>query len=438
MTLLVISPDYASHLYPLATLAGAWRDAGERVVVATGPATDAVVRSFGYERAHLQLGRGSNPGVIRAEEQPPGEDDALRGFFEATREGAVAALSFQARARGDDLLWNAVGVGRAVHDLVEQTRPTAVLVDHLAFGARLGLVSAGVPHADVVLGHPSALTVGDEVYGYPPAWPSGLDPDGAALAELRALCVDVRDAFTAQWNAALAELDPAGAPSADAFAETGDLLLLNYPGRLHDPQRTALLPAHTFLGSAVREEPRDAEVEAWLAADDRPVVYVSLGSFLSARADVLAVIAQALRPLDVRVALTTGSAPRSALGPLPGEWLVREFLPQVQLLGRSAVAVTHGGNNSVTEALTAGVPLLVLPLSTDQFAGAAGVEQAGVGSCLDPNAATAQDVRDAVEALLGPGGARLAATELGTALREVPGARRAHAAVSARWPSQDG
>jgi zeaxanthin glucosyltransferase len=435
VTLLVISPDYASHLYPLATLAGAWRDAGDRVVVATGPATDSVVRSFGYERAHLQLGRGSNPGVIRAEEQPPGEDDALRGFFEATREGAVAALAFQARARGEDLLWNAVGVGRAVHDLVEQTRPTAVLVDHLAFGARLGLVSAGVPHADVVLGHPSALTVGDEVYGYPTAWPRCLDPDSAALAELRALCVDVRDAFTAQWNAALAELDPAAAPSADAFAERGDLLLLNYPGRLHDPRRTSLLPAHTFLGSAVRAEPRDAEVETWLAADDRPVVYVSLGSFLSARADVLAVIAQALRPLDVRVALATGSAPRSALGPLPGKWLVREFLPQVRLLARSAVAVSHGGNNSVTEALTAGVPLLVLPLSTDQFAGAAAVEGGGVGLCLDPNAATPDDIHGAVQALLSPQGARAAAVELGADLREVPGARRAHAAVSARWPS---
>ena len=66
MTLLVISPDYASHLYPLATLATAWRDAGERVVVATGTATDALVTAFGYEREHLQLGRGSNPGVIRA------------------------------------------------------------------------------------------------------------------------------------------------------------------------------------------------------------------------------------------------------------------------------------------------------------------------------------------------------------------------------------
>ena len=290
MTLLVISPDYASHLYPLATLATAWHDAGERVVVATGPATDAVVREFGFERVHLQLGRGSNRGVIRAEEQPPGEDDALRGFFEATRRGAVDALCFQARARGDDLLWNAVGVGRAVHDLVEELRPDTVLVDHLAFGARLGLVSARVPHADVVLGHPSALTVADEVYGYPPAWPRCIDPEAGALAELRSLCRGVRDTFTAQWNAALAELDPQAPPSTDAFAETGDLLLLNYPGQLHEAERTALLPPHTFLGSAVRQEACDAEVEAWLVADDRPVVYVSLGSFLSARADVLAVI----------------------------------------------------------------------------------------------------------------------------------------------------
>ena len=52
MTLLIISPDYASHLLPLATLGTAWRDAGERVVVATGPATAAIVESFGFERVN--------------------------------------------------------------------------------------------------------------------------------------------------------------------------------------------------------------------------------------------------------------------------------------------------------------------------------------------------------------------------------------------------
>ena len=429
MTLLVISPDYASHLYPLATLATAWQAEGERVVVATGAATDAVVRAFGYDREHLQLGRGSNPGVIRAEEQPPGEDDALRGFFDATRRGAVAALEFQARARGDDLLWNAVGVAREVQAIVDRVKPDAVIVDHLAFGARLGLVGAQVPHADVVLGHPTALTVGDEVYGHPPTWPRAMRPADEELADLRVLCEGVRDTFTAQWNAALKDLRPSAQPSRDAFAETGDLLLLNYPAALHEPERTALLPPHTFLGSAVREEPRDAQVEAWLAADEGSVVYVSLGSFLSARSDVLALIADALRRLDVRVALATGSAPVEELGPLPQAWLVREFLPQVRLLAASSVAVTHGGNNSVTEALTAGVPLLVLPFSTDQFAGAAAIERTGVGVCLDPNATTSGDIADAVRHLLAPGGARSAAAAIGEGLREVPGPQRARAAV---------
>ena len=186
----------------------------------------------------------------------------------------------------------------------------------------------------------------------------------------------------------------------------------------------------------MREEPRDAEVEAWLAREARPVVYVSLGSFLSARSDVLAAVAEALRGLDVRVALATGSAPLEALGPLPPEWLVRAFLPQVRLLAHSAVAVSHGGNNSVTEALTAGVPLLVLPLSTDQFAGAAAVERCGVGLCLDPNATTPGGIREAVRNLLSDRSIRDAAAELGTSLREVPGAQRAHDAVSATWAAR--
>lgn len=431
MTLLVISPDYASHLFPLATLATAWRDAGERVVVATGPATDALVRGFGMERVDLRLGRGSNPGVIRAEEQPRGEDDALRGFFAATRLGAVPTLAFQARARRDDLLWDPIETAWRVVDVVEQVRPDHIVVDHLAFSARLALVAAGMRHADVVLGHPSALVVGEEeVYGLPPAWPAGMEPDAAELDALRALCEEVRDRFTADWNAALTTIDPAASPSADAFAEAGDVLLLNYPGELHEPARTRQLGRHAFLGSSVREEPPDAEVERWLGSSDAPVVYVSLGSFLSVRSDVLARVAEALRGLDVRVAMATGSTSPRDLGQLPDPWLVRPVLPQVTLLHHAALAVTHGGNNSVTEALTAGVPLLVLPLSTDQFAGAAALERTGLGEVCDPNAASPGRLQEAAHRLLAPDSGR--DTQLRTLRHDLvasPGPQRARAAL---------
>jgi MGT family glycosyltransferase len=236
----------------------------------------------------------------------------------------------------------------------------------------------------------------------------------------------VRDTFTAEWNGALHQLEPAAPQSPDAFAETGDVLLLNYPEELHDPQRTRLLPPHAFLGSAVRDEPRDDEVEAWLARSTEPIVYVSLGSFLSVRSDVLARVADALRGLDVRVALASGSAPCADLGPLPDSWLVREVLPQVTLLRHAVLAVSHGGNNSVTESLTAGVPLLLLPLSTDQFAGAAAVEEHGLGEALDPNAASPDEIRAAALRLLGLGAESLRHLRgLGASLTAVPGAQRA-------------
>ena len=438
MTLLIISPDYASHLLPLATLGAAWAAAGERVVVATGPATDAIVRRFGFEREELQLGRGSNPGVIRAQDQPTGEDEALRGFFDATRLGAVPTLAFQAAARGNDLLWEPLRVAREVQRVVERVRPDHVIVDHLAFSARLSLSGNGVRHADVVLGHPTALTVGDEVYGYPPAWPSCLSPDPHDLADLRRRCEGVRDAFTAQWNDALAALDPAAPASEDTFAETGDVLLLNYPGELHPPERTALLGRHAFLGSAVRAEEPDAEVDAWLARDGAPIVYVSLGSFLSVRADVLARVAEALRGLDIRVALAAGSTPRAALGPVPSSWLVRAELPQVTILRDAVLAVSHGGNNSVTEALTAGVPLMLLPLSTDQFAGAAALETAGLGEALDPNVATPADLRAAAARLLSLAPeATNRLMRLSAALTRAPGAERARASLLEARTVQD-
>jgi MGT family glycosyltransferase len=191
------------------------------------------------------------------------------------------------------------------------------------------------------------------------------------------------------------------------------------------------VPGGVFLGSAVRTEPEDAEVEAWLALHDGPFVYVSFGSFLSARADVLARVVDALRRTGVRAALATGSADPAALSPLPADWLVRPFLPQVRLLRAAAAAVTHGGNNSVTEALTAGVPAVVLPFSTDQFAGAAALEAHDLAEVLAPNDATPEQLAAALDRVLAPSGPRRESLgDLARSLQAEPGPLRAFRALT--------
>jgi len=142
------------------------------------------------------------------------------------------------------------------------------------------------------------------------------------------------------------------------------------------------------------------------------------------RGDVLARVLAALAGLGLRAAVAIGSADRAELGELPGDWLVREFLPQVQLLSKAAAAVTHGGNNSVTEAMTHGVPLLVLPFSTDQFAGAAALERTGFGVSLAPNTATVDELRAGMQRVLELPRGGLDA--LSASLLETPGRERAY------------
>ena len=420
MRLLVVTPDYASHWFPLSAVAAAARARGADVVVATGPALRARVEADGFRWLSLRMSRGSNAGIAGRDDP----DDDLRAFFAATRRGMVATLRQQADARGDDLLWEPSRVAGDVLRLLDEVRPDAVVVDHLAFSTTLALRAAGRPFTTFVPGHPTQLPVAGEVYGFPTAWPAAVDAsvDGEALRALRARCEDVRDAFTERYNRALRVLSRDAEPVPDAFAAHGTDVLYNSPAVLHPPARTGSLPdRHAFLGSCVRDEAPDAVTSAWLARRAaEPFVYVSFGTFLSARDDVLHRVVTGLRTLGVDVAMATGSADPGVLGALPPAWLVAPSLLQVPLVRRATAVVTHGGNNTVTETLDAGAPMVVLPFSTDQFAIAADLQRTGLGIALDPNAATAADVAGALAAITSSGPGAVAAA-IGRRIRDHPG-----------------
>src|SRR5215469_3529847 len=97
-------------------------------------------------------------------------------------------------------------------------------------------------------------------------------------------------------------------------------------------------------------------------------------------------------PVNLLIALGFDQDP-ARLGPLPPHVRVQPTLPQVALLPRSAVLVTHGGFNSVKEALAEGVPLVIVPIAGDQPYCASRSQALGVGRVIGPAERTAAAVR---------------------------------------------
>ena len=380
MTLLVISPDFASHYEPLAVLAGAAARRGHRVIVATGDAMRPRVEGDGFEWRPVRLGRDANDGVAAP-------DDGIVRFIDATRDGALAALQHQAAERARDLLWEPERVALDIAAVLDEIEPDQTLVDHVSFGSTLGVHASGRPFVTVVPGHPSQLPVGTERYGVPARWPAPFTPDPGQLAELEHLADTAGAAFTARWNAALGRVAPGRPPVDDAMRVHGRRVLYNSdPALLADDRRASMHHEHRFVGPLVRQEDLPAEQSSWLRrCADRPQVYVALGTFLSLRTDVLAGIAEALRRAEVRAAIAIGDMPVCRLGPVPDDWIVARRLPQVAMLGAADLAIHHGGNNSVQECLHAGVRQVLLPFSTDQFALAADLARTGRAEVASPN-----------------------------------------------------
>ena len=395
MSLLVLSPDFASHYGPLSVLAGAVRRSGRQVVVATGAALRARVESDGFEWRLLQLGASSNNGIA-------GRDVAVERFIAATALGPAATLRLQALEREHDLLWQAERVANDVARLCNEIDPDRILLDHVSFGSTLAAYATGRPFVTVVPGHPSQLPVGGERYGIPARWPVSIQLAPSELADLNSVADRVTRAFTARWNEALAAVAPDRPSVGDAFRVHGERVLYNSVSSMHDPIRTGLLPSdHRFVGPLVRHEELPAEHRSWEHPADGPAqVYVALGTFLSHRGDVLARLADALAHLGVRAAMALGTTPVQQFGPLPADWIVAAQLPQVAMLRSADLSVHHGGNNTVQESLAAGVRQLVLPFSTDQFSNAADLERIGVACVRSPNDSSVAELAVAVEVAL--------------------------------------
>jgi MGT family glycosyltransferase len=161
----------------------------------------------------------------------------------------------------------------------------------------------------------------------------------------------------------------------------------------------------------------------WERLDGRPLIFASLGTVWDTRNfQVLQKITSACAGLDAQLVLTLGrwhdkqGSMRERLGAVPNNVLVVDFAPQLALLDRAAVLITHAGLNSTLESLCRGVPMVALPRSSDQPGVAARIEHSGAGLRTSYHRCTPKELRRLIERVLTEESFRLRAGELREAM----------------------
>ncbi|AXC10745.1 Zeaxanthin glucosyl transferase [Acidisarcina polymorpha] len=119
----------------------------------------------------------------------------------------------------------------------------------------------------------------------------------------------------------------------------------------------------------------------WHRLTGEPLIYVSFGTLQTDLFSLYEVVVKIARTKGYQIVLSTGGFPMDEkLKDIPDNLILVRFAPQVEILRQAALCITHGGVNTVLEALQCGVPLVVLPITNDQPGVAARVAYAGVGA----------------------------------------------------------
>lgn len=138
---------------------------------------------------------------------------------------------------------------------------------------------------------------------------------------------------------------------------------------------------YKFLGASIYGR-KEREID--FKKSNRPLIYISLGTVIRGGVGFFNKCIEAFRNERVDVIISVGTGfPIHKLKNVPDNFRIYDVVPQLTVLKMADVFVTHGGMNSVNEALSFGVPMVVIPFMSDQPTNARRIEELGLGKKVD-------------------------------------------------------
>ncbi len=369
MRILFTTQPGTGHFNPLAPFARALAVAGHDVAVACAQSFRADVEDAGFQSF------------------PAGLDfrlERLSEFFPNAPTAGPDRMPWIIRH------WTNTTARAMAHDLqalADDWRPDLLVREPNEFGACLVAELRGIPHA----------TAGA-------FWPRPPGP------------------FVASYDPLRLELGLAPDPTMDLLYRY--LLLAPMPPRwiAQDEQAPTTIhfvrPELPGIGHEAGLDPQTGQ-----AASRRPLVHATLGTTEANRTPgIYEAIISGLReePIDLLVAVG-GTRDPAELGPQPENVRIEGNVSHAELLPTCDVVVTHGGFGTIMGCLSAGVPMVVLPIQGDQPRNARRCIDLGVGRAVYPGERTPAAIRAAVRAVLVDPAYKANAVRMQREIRALPG-----------------
>jgi zeaxanthin glucosyltransferase len=401
----IISPPVHGHIHPLAALGRELVQRGHRVTYFQMADLEEKIRSEGLEFQ-----------VIGARDHPRGS--LPESLAQLGRLKGLAALRFTIRA----VARTSVMVCRDLPDAIRAAGVEALLVDQMEPAGGAVAEHLGRPFVTVC----NALAINRDPVAPPPFtpwayhdawWARVRNHVGYAVSDrLTRPITDVVAGFRGQWKL------PALASPDESFSRLAQICQM--PRELDFPR--SRLPVGFHYVGPLRGGPPKAIAFPWDRLDGRPLVYASLGTLQNSREPLFRAFAEACRGLDVQLVISHGGGLSAAeAAALPGDPLVVGYAPQLELIARARLTITHAGLNTVLDSLANGVPLVAVPITYEQPAIARRLEWTGAGRSIPLGGLRPEPLREAARAVLEQEGYRAAARKVADAIRSAGGAQKA-------------
>lgn len=157
----------------------------------------------------------------------------------------------------------------------------------------------------------------------------------------------------------------------------------------------------TWVGPYIDHERKEPDFPWQALPEDRPIAFCSLGTQTHRHPHALATLQRIVDAFSARgdhfLVLACSPHQRRALRSSSPHVLLVERAPQLALLRRARLALTHAGFNSIKECAALGVPMIALPLGLDQPRNAALIQHHGLGTALDVQGLTSARLEAAID-----------------------------------------